>query len=87
MLAKDFEKFPDNARVWVYGAEKSIAGVNAHILPARAIAINLPRSASPLQYRSVQTWETAAASAERGLYHAHGRAATCLPVTFSKTDL
>jgi hypothetical protein len=29
MLTKDFEKLPDNSRVWVYGADKSIDGANA----------------------------------------------------------
>jgi hypothetical protein len=29
MLTKDFEKLPDNSRVWVYGADKSIDGTNA----------------------------------------------------------
>ena len=32
MLTKDFEKLPDNARVWVYGTDKSIEGANAKTL-------------------------------------------------------
>jgi len=32
MLTKDFEKLPDNARVWVYGAHKSIDGANVATL-------------------------------------------------------